>query len=124
MPRWAEGSNTCEERGAPSFREWEDVRAAVEAITPVGEHVVARSRFSGRAKASGVSMDFMSAATVFTIRRGQVVRLALDGSEHEALAAVRLSEELDHEACSGGATRRVARGALIRCGLGVRLRET
>ena len=68
--------------------EWENVRATAEALTPVGDHVVARTRFSGQGKASGVSMDFMSAAAVFTIERGQVVRLALYGSEHEALEAV------------------------------------
>jgi ketosteroid isomerase-like protein len=85
---------------AAGFREflgaWQDFRTEVEEIREIdSEHVVVRSLASGRGKASGIDLGttpFTHAITVFRIRAGKVVRLAIYGSQERALADLGLEE--------------------------------
>jgi ketosteroid isomerase-like protein len=71
---------------------WEDVRASPDEIIDAGDRVLVLTRFHGRGKTSGVPLEHMPAAAVFTVGGGKVTRLALYTSRSKALEAVGLRE--------------------------------
>jgi ketosteroid isomerase-like protein len=70
---------------------WEDWRCAVEEFVAEGEFVVALTRYSGRGKESGVTVDTQG-AHVWKMRDGKVIRLEVFSSRTKALAAAGMKE--------------------------------
>jgi hypothetical protein len=64
----------------------------VEELIDAGDQVVSVGTSHARGKGSGVVVDVEHAATVWTIRHGKIVRVALHKSRAEALDAVGLWE--------------------------------
>ena len=72
--------------------QWDDYRVeAMEVVAEAGDHVVVRSRQSGRGKQSGIHVD-VEFTFAFTIRDGKVVEWRIFLQESEALAALGLQE--------------------------------
>ena len=70
---------------------WADYRVAVEELTDLGEHVLARTRHHGRGKGSGVEVE-REIFQLWTLRQDKVVRAKMYYDQTEALEAVGLSE--------------------------------
>jgi uncharacterized protein len=65
---------------------WEDWRCEAEDYVTSGEYVVALTRYTGRGKESGVSVD-VQGAHLWQIRDGKAVQLVVYSSRDRALAA-------------------------------------
>ena len=70
---------------------WEDWRCEVEEFVAHGEFVVALTRYTGRGKESGASVD-TPGAHLWRMRDGKAVRLVVFSSRSRALAAAGLQE--------------------------------
>jgi ketosteroid isomerase-like protein len=71
---------------------WEEARAEVDEIRPVGDdQVLARIRYVTRGRDTAMSFD-TSMAAVFLLRGGRIVRARYFWEYDEALEAARLSE--------------------------------
>jgi ketosteroid isomerase-like protein len=69
---------------------WEDWRCEAEDYVADGDSVVVLTRYRGRGKVSGASVDTIG-AHVWTLREGKVVRLTIYSSRDKALEAAGLS---------------------------------
>ena len=69
--------------------EWEDWRCEAEEFVAEGERVVVLTRYRGRGKGSGATVD-TTGAHVWTLRDGRVVRLEIFSSRQKALEAAGL----------------------------------
>jgi ketosteroid isomerase-like protein len=70
---------------------WEDWRCEAEEYVVHGDHVVVLTRYRGRGKGSGATVD-TKGAHVWTMQAGKAVRLEVFTSRARALAAIGLSE--------------------------------
>jgi ketosteroid isomerase-like protein len=68
---------------------WEDWRCEAEDFVASGDFVVVLTRYTGRGKESGVSVDTQG-AHVWTLRGGKVIRLEVFSSRAKALATAGL----------------------------------
>jgi ketosteroid isomerase-like protein len=68
---------------------WEQLDLECTELIDAGEEVVSVLSVRGRGKASGIEVSYEPAG-IWTIRRGQVVRVVWFATRDEALAAVRL----------------------------------
>ncbi len=71
---------------------WEEWRCAAEDFVAAGEFVVVLTRYTGRGKGSGASVDSQG-AHLWTIRDGMAIRLEVFSSRSKALEAAGLTEE-------------------------------
>jgi ketosteroid isomerase-like protein len=69
---------------------WEEWRCEAEEYVSAGELVVVLTRYTGRGKESGVSVD-TKGAHLWTMRDGKAVRLVVFSSRSKALEAAGLS---------------------------------
>jgi ketosteroid isomerase-like protein len=69
---------------------WEDWRCEAERFVPAGELVVVLTRYTGRGKESGASVD-TEGAHLWTLRDGKAIRLEVFSSRAKALNAAGLS---------------------------------
>ena len=70
---------------------WADIEDRLEELIDAGEHVVSVVRTRGRGLASGAEVERVHAG-IWTIRGGQIVRVAWVGSRDDALEVVGLPE--------------------------------
>ena len=70
---------------------WEDWRCEAEEFVTSGEFVVVLTRYTGRGKGSGVSVD-SEGAHVWKLRDGKAIRLEVFSSRERALAAAGIGE--------------------------------
>jgi ketosteroid isomerase-like protein len=70
----------------------EDIYLEPVEIIGAGERVIARLRWGGRGKGSGVEFEETEETWVFTIRRGKITRVDEFATKEEALAAAGLAE--------------------------------
>jgi ketosteroid isomerase-like protein len=68
---------------------WEDWRCEAEEFIPAGEFVAVLTRYTGRGKESGVTVD-TPGAHLWTMRDGKAVRLEVFSSRGKALEAAGL----------------------------------
>jgi ketosteroid isomerase-like protein len=71
--------------------EWEDWRIEAERFVAAGDSVVVMTRYRGRGKGSGASVD-TTGAHLWTFREGKVVQLVIFSSRDKALEAAGLRE--------------------------------
>ena len=71
---------------------WERFQGVPQKIIQVGNQVVVLNEFGGRGSASGVPIEGMRGAALFTFERDRVVRLVLFTDWDEALQAAGLRE--------------------------------
>lgn len=71
---------------------WEDWRCEVEEFLAHGEFVVALTRYTGRGKESGVTVDTQG-AHLWTMRDGKVARLEVFSNRSKALEAAGLADQ-------------------------------
>jgi ketosteroid isomerase-like protein len=69
---------------------WEDWRCEAEEFLTSGDLVVVLTRYTGRGKESGVTVDTRG-AHVWTLREAKAVRLEVFSSRERALAAARVT---------------------------------
>jgi ketosteroid isomerase-like protein len=70
---------------------WEDWSEEIKEIRDLGEHVLVISTQSGREKRTGIEIA-MPYAILYEVRDGELSRMGMYGSPHEALEAAGLSE--------------------------------
>jgi uncharacterized protein len=70
---------------------WEDWRCEAEDYVASGEFVVALTRYTGRGKESGATVDTQG-AHLWTMRDGKVIRLEVFSSRSKALEAAGLGD--------------------------------
>jgi uncharacterized protein len=70
---------------------WEDWRCEAEEYVTSGDFVVVLTRYTGRGKESGVSVD-VQGAHLWTMRDGRAVRLEVFSSRERALAAAGIDD--------------------------------
>jgi hypothetical protein len=70
---------------------WDDFRAEPRELIEVGEQVVVLTHVHARGRGSGVEVD-ADTATVWTVDRGRIVRLALYWDSAKALRALGLRD--------------------------------
>ena len=68
---------------------WENWRCEAEEFVSAGEFVVVLTRYTGRGKESGVTVD-TKGAHLWTMRNGKAVRLVVFSSREKALEAAGL----------------------------------
>ena len=73
------------------YEAWETVKPALEELIDAGEHVIAVETTRGRGRTSQVEVE-MPHYSVWTIRRGKVIRVVWFATREEALEAAGLSE--------------------------------
>jgi ketosteroid isomerase-like protein len=73
------------------LRAWVDFRTVAEEFVDMGDEVLVLVEFRGRGKTSGVSVEAMEGAIVFSLRDGKVARLTTYTDRAEALEAAGLS---------------------------------
>ena len=71
---------------------WDDFEVVGTKFMDVDDKVLVLNEFGGRGKQSGVPIEGMRGATLFTFENGRVVRLAVFGNEQKAFDAAGLSE--------------------------------
>ena len=71
---------------------WEDFETEACEFIDLGDEVLVLSEFRGRGKTSGMSIEAMAGAALFSLRHGKVVRLGSYTDRSEALEAAGLSE--------------------------------
>jgi len=69
---------------------WEDFQMETPELIDLGDDVLVLDKFGGRGKKSGVSIEGLPAAALFSLRAGRVVRLGTFTDQAEALKAVGL----------------------------------
>jgi uncharacterized protein len=74
------------------LRGWDDWRCEAEELIVHGDQVVALTRYWGRGRGSGVSVD-TKGAHVWTLRDGKVIRLVIFATRERALAEVGLAPD-------------------------------
>jgi ketosteroid isomerase-like protein len=91
MVDWPEAGSS---RGLEAMRDtwraalgaWDEFRAEPRGVIEIGEQVVVHTHVTGRGKGSGVEVS-ADTATVWTVKSGRVVRLALYWDSARALEA-------------------------------------
>jgi ketosteroid isomerase-like protein len=71
---------------------WDDFKVEACEFVDLGDQVLVMSEFRGRGKTSGMSIQAMAGAALFSLRNGKVVRLGTYTDRAEALEAAGLSE--------------------------------
>ena len=71
------------------YEAWDDVTAVLVELFDAGDHVITVLNYRGRGRASGIEVEMAHMAGAWTIRQGQVVRVAWFRTRAEALAAIR-----------------------------------
>jgi ketosteroid isomerase-like protein len=59
------------------LRSWQDFRVEMVEVEQSGDRVMVFSRFHGRGRSSGIDVEGMQGASLFTVRDGKVTRLEL-----------------------------------------------
>ena len=87
-------------RGREAFRRhvesyieaWSESRIEIEEIRPVGDRVVARIRYVGVGRATGIQVETPGSGAVYELREGRCLRVRQFADHAEALEAVGLRE--------------------------------
>ena len=72
--------------------QWDGWRCEAEEYLPADDHVVVLTRYTGRGRGSGASVD-TPGAHLWTLRDGKVIRLEIFSSRSKALEAAGLTEQ-------------------------------
>jgi ketosteroid isomerase-like protein len=86
-----EGHAGLRRLGAEIREVWDDFRIEAERFIAAGDRVVVIETRRGRGKESGVEVE-QRAGVIWTLRRGQVIRMETDLDPQEALEAAGLRE--------------------------------
>jgi ketosteroid isomerase-like protein len=71
---------------------WENAEIAIQGIEPVGDRVLARIRYVGVGRQSGIRLEDNVVTAVYDLRDGRILRVRQFVDEANALEAVGLSE--------------------------------
>jgi ketosteroid isomerase-like protein len=71
---------------------WDEFKTEAREFIDLGDDVLVLAEFRGRGKASGMPIEAMAGAGLFSLRDGKVVRLGTYTDPAEALEAAGLSE--------------------------------
>jgi ketosteroid isomerase-like protein len=75
------------------LRAFRDLKIDAAAFHEVGDKVVVEQNFHGKGRGSGISIDQISGASVFTLRDGKVIRFTGYITIEDALAAEGIEEK-------------------------------
>ncbi len=88
----SQGVDAMGESWRSFLRAWDEFQGVPQEVIEAGNQVLVLNEFSGRGSASGVPIEGMRGAALFTFEAGRVVRLALFNDWDEAREAAGLRE--------------------------------
>jgi ketosteroid isomerase-like protein len=77
---------------ADYLESWSESRVEIEEVRPVGDRVLARIRYVGVGRQSGIALEDNEVVAVYDVRGGSILRVRHFTNEADALAAAGLPE--------------------------------